>query len=435
MSDHRPTLDDPLQPSDREAQLIYAHVLNCVRTESTERVLDDFRRLLIEGRDYKDAQVRAAVQKIVVSKSAERDFKLVLYRCCQIAIDYWYQQPQLQSAIPELVELFEQLPASLVSASRFSSRCLQLVKNFTETAQYLRLKRLVRVIQPAQKSEAINSQSLGDILSRYPYLYKYCLLDEDCSLDYQRTIRKIRSRNQRNYEVTLAQYLTYQVRLVQLARARQLSGGAGKLLRRVENPTLLNSDELKAALRQFAAKGATHSTTGNLAFDLLANQNQILSYKNFKDNLYNYLISIIDPDYAKNRFGKLLYAKLQRILPDYHAQKLSEFLVLRTYNQLLNFLVVESPQNLNHQIFTDLIVNLGSTKASIFLFRLVMLYPKIKPHLENRLSLLFEYYSLTSQEKIAWFIKVLENFQIAFSIHFGTLDLSGLKLYSDLQSD
>jgi hypothetical protein len=259
------------------------------------------------------------------------------------------------------------------------------------------------------------------------------LLDEDCSLDYQRTVRKISSRNQRNYEVTLAQYVTYQVRLLQIARARQLSGGAGKLLRRVENPTLLNGDELKTALRQFAAKGASHSTTGNLSFELLANRNQILSYKTFKDNLYNYLISTVDSEYVKNRFGKQLYEKLQSILPNYHAQKLSEFLVLRTYTQLLNFLVVENPQNLNHPIFSDLITNLGSMKTSSFLLRLVMLYPKIKPHLENRLSLLFEHYEFISQEQIAWFIKVLENFQIAFSIHFGTLDLSGLKLYNEIK--
>jgi hypothetical protein len=428
MSD-RPTSDKHLKTSDEDMQLIYAHFLNCVQTESSTQVLENFRRLFIDGRDYKDVTVRAVLQKIISSKGAEREFAIVLYRCCQIAIEHWYRQSELQTAIFALMELFEQLPASLVSASRLSSRCLQLTKHFTETEPYLRLKRLLRAIAPPLEGEATY---LGDLLGRYPYLYKHCLLDEDCSIEYQRIVRKMRSKYQRNYEVTLAQYVTYRVRLLQIARARQLSAGAGKLLRRVENPTLLNGDELKAALRIFAAKTPNSSTTGNLSFELLANQNQNLSYKTFKENLYKYLVSTIDPEYVKKRFGKQLYEKLQTILPDYHSQKLSEFLVLRTYTQLLNFLVVESPPNLSHYNFTDLIANLGTTQATYFLFRLVMLYPKIKPHLETRLALLFEHYESVLENKISWFIKVLETFQIAFSIHFGTLDLSGIKLYQEI---
>lgn len=221
------------------------------------------------------------------------------------------------------------------------------------------------------------------------------------------------------------------MRLIQIARARQLTSVTGKLLRRVENPTLLKGDEVKAALIQFANKIPPGYTIQNLSLEFLSHQKTIPTYKTFKKNLYQYLISIIDPEYGKHRFNQQLYDKLKSILADCHSQQLSEFLMLRTYTQLLNFLVVESQQNLSHYIFTDLIANLGTTQTTGFLLKLILLYPKLKPHLESRLAILFEHYESVECQRISWFIKVLENFQMAFSIHFGKLDLSALKLYSD----
>lgn len=432
MSD-RTSRNNLSQPTETDVQLIYTSLRNSVQTQSPAEFLDDFRRLFIEGREYQDQRLRSILEKIVLSKHGDRNFQLVLYQSCQIPIDYWYLESQFPSAISELIGLFENLPSSLVSASRRSSRWLQLVKDFSESEQYLKLKRFIRAIAPLDSHEINASASLGALLNRYPFLYKHCLLDEDSRIEYQRAVRKMRSRHQRNCEVALAQYLTYRARLVQIARARQLSASAGKLLRRVENPTLLNNDELKAALKQFSLKNQTNWTAENLSIDFLINPVRNLTYKIFKDNLYQYLISLVDSEYGKSRFNKQICEKLQRILPDCHSQKLSEFLILRTYTQLLNFLVVESPKDLNHSIFVDLIANLGTTQAASFFLKLVLLYPKIKPHLENRLSLLFEYYEKIPQKRIEWLIKFLENLQIAFSIAFGSVDLSALKLYSEVK--
>ncbi|MCU0534140.1 MAG: hypothetical protein MUD14_09625 [Hydrococcus sp. Prado102] len=420
-----------LQPTDTDIQSLYTSIRNLAQTESTTEVLDNFRRLFIEGREYKDPRLRSILEKIVLSKQAERDFKIILYQSCQILIDYWYLESQSFDPILALIGLFENLPSSSVSASRRSSRWLQLVKNFSESEQYFKLKRFIRAI--ALDTNEISTEPLGDLINRYPFLYKHCLLDEDSRIEYQRTVRKMRSRNQRNCEVALAQYLTYRARLVQVARARQLSTSAGKLLRRVENPTLLDDDEIKAALKQCSLKNHTNWTAENLSIDFLTNPTHKLTYKTFKDNLYQYLIAIVDSEYGKRRFNKQLFDKLQEILPDCHSQKLSEFLILRTYTQLLNFLVVESPQNLNHSIFVDIIANLGTTQTAGFFLKLVLLYPKIKPHFENRLSLLFEYYEKIPQKRIDWLIKFLENLQIAFSITFGSVDLSALKLYSEVK--
>jgi hypothetical protein len=429
MSD-RPLLNDVFNSIVRDAEPIYLYFLNCVKIEPPVEVLANFRRVFIEGRDYRDASVRAALEKIVLSKQAEKDFTIVLYQSCQIAIQHWFQKPELLTTIVELVALFEQLPTSQVSIARLSSRCLQLSKNFLKTEHHLKLKRLVKVIVSERNNEDVPF-SLMELLVRYPYLYKHCLLDEDCNLDYQKLISKLRSQNQHRFEVTFVRYLIYQMRLIQIARARQISSGAGRLLRKVENPTLLNGDEVKAALKLFAPKNYHNSATQNLSLDVLAKHQQLPTFKVFKDDLYKYLISLVDTDYGKRHFNKLIFDKLQKISPECHSQKLSEFLVLRTYTQLLNFLIVESRQNLNHQVLIDAIANLGTTQMSNFLLRLLLLYPKIKPHLESRLAILFEHYEFCDRQQTTWLIKLLENLNIAIGLHFGEIDLSALKLYNE----
>lgn len=432
MSD-RPSENHLSQPTSTDVQTIYTNLRNIAQTESPPEVIDNFRRLFIEGREYKDLHIRSIVEKIVFSKQADRDFKLVLYQSCQILINYWYLESQLSEPIFALIELFENLPSSLVSASRRSSRWLQLVKNFSESEQYFKLKRFIKAIASPNVNDIKTSESLGVLINRYPFLYKHCLLDENSHIEYQRTIRKMRSRLLRNFEVALAQYLTYRARLVQITRANQLSSTAGRLLRQVENPTLLNDDELKAVLKPFSLKPQTNWSAENVSIDFLTNPTHKLTYKTFKEDLYKYLISLVDSEYGKRRFNKQIFDKLQKILPDCHSQKLSEFLILRTHTQLLNFLLVESPQNLNHSLFTEIVANLGTTKAAIFFVKLVLLYPKIQPHLENRLSLLFEYYEKVPQERIEWLIKFLENLQIALSIAFGSVDISALKLYNEVK--
>lgn len=366
MSD-RPSENHLSQPTSTDVQTIYTNLRNIAQTESPPEVIDNFRRLFIEGREYKDLHIRSIVEKIVFSKQADRDFKLVLYQSCQILINYWYLESQLSEPIFALIELFENLPSSLVSASRRSSRWLQLVKNFSESEQYFKLKRFIKAIASPNVNDIKTSESLGVLINRYPFLYKHCLLDENSHIEYQRTIRKMRSRLLRNFEVALAQYLTYRARLVQITRANQLSSTAGRLLRQVENPTLLNDDELKAVLKPFSLKPQTNWSAENVSIDFLTNPTHKLTYKTFKEDLYKYLISLVDSEYGKRRFNKQIFDKLQKILPDCHSQKLSEFLILRTHTQLLNFLLVESPQNLNHSLFTEIVANLGTTKAAIFL--------------------------------------------------------------------
>ncbi len=418
------TESDIRQPSLEEQQL-YDHLLYYVQVESCSQLIERFQRLFLDGARYVDPQVWIALEKVTMNKRAEQEFKFVINRCCHILINRWQMNPQLQGAIPELVALFDNPPDPKKVQSRGARRLRQLVQLFTETEQYLTLRRLSQVVSESVEASCNGSKEVGSLIQRYPYLYEHCLLSEDSSYEHQQTVRQIQARVQRRFELDLSQYVTYQVRRAQALRT-QYPSEPGRIIQPVNNPTLLSDRELAAALKQFVGKVQGPNTYRDIAQSFLTHTSQTASYKDFKDDLYEYLTASIDPAYGKRQFNDRLYTHLKNTLTMCDSHKPSEFLLVRTCSQLLNFLVVESPQRPNHFVFVDLITNLGTIFTTGLLLKIVLLCRKVKPYLEKRFSILFNHYESASRDGVPWLINSLENLNIAFSVHFGSADLSCL---------
>ena len=418
------TESDIRQPSLEEQQL-YDHLLYCVQVESCSQLIERFQRLFLDGARYIDPQVWLALEKVIMNKRAEQDFKFVLNRCCHILINRWQMQPQLQKAIPELIALFENPPDPAKVQSRGARRLRLLVQDFTETEQYVTLQRLSRVMSESAEATNNGSKAIGSLIQRYPYLYEHCLLSEDSSYEHQQTVRQIQSRVQRRFELDLSQYVTYQVRRAQALRTHSLES-LDKIIQPVKNPTLLTERELAASLKQFVGKVQGSHTYRDVAQSFLTHSSQATSYKEFKNDLYEYLTASIDPAYGKRQFNDRLHQHLQSTLPQCDFQKPTEFLMVRTCSHLLNFLVVESPQRPNHFVFVDLITNLGATLTTGLLLKIVLLCRKVKPYLEKRFSILFNHYESVTRDGVPWLVTSLENLNVAFSVHFGSADLSCL---------
>ena len=401
-------LNDSLPQASPQEQTLYEHFQECVQQDSPEELIERFRRLFVSGKDYQDTAVRSALSKLVSSKHAEQNFKNIVNRCCYILVNDW-QQRQLEPAIPGLVVV---LSESVADGKRYrtASRLQQLMGHFIQSDQYRKLQRLGRLFAQQQSC-------LGDLLIRYPYLYEGCLLGKDSSPEQQQALRQLYKRMQQRFELNLFQYVNYRVRPKK---------GKPATLQPVDNPTLLTSKELQRSLKLLVGTVEGSYTQKDLSQSFLTNSRQS-SYGAFKDDLYDYLIASIDPRYGKHQFNEKLSQKLQTILPDCHAQKVDEFLLLRTVCQLLNFLTVESRQCADHYILIDLVTNLGTTNTVSLLLKVVLLCSKARPHLENRMALLFERYELSDPEEELWLIKMLENLQIALCTHFGKVDLSYLK--------
>jgi hypothetical protein len=419
--------DNYLRQSRSQEQQLYDHILDCAQSESPEQLLERFRRLFIEAKDYNDPEIWLAVSTLASAKDAEEAFKLILNRCCHILVNRWQIHTKHHAHIPELVALFEQTPPLGSRQSRGTRRIRYLVEQFKESEQYLTLQRLARVVQGSKRDRDSGSKPIANLIERYPYLYEHCLLSENSSHEHQQTVRQFQTRIQQRFEFDLSQFVTYKVRLAQVARNPQIALTPQRLISPVANPTLLSDGELGAALKQFVGQVQGRYTYRDLAQHFLVQSQQLSSYREFKEELYHYLVGSIEPMYRKLQFNKKLYEYLENTLTKYDAQRPNDFLILRTSSKLLNFLVVESPQRLEHYVFVDMITNMGATPTVGLLLKVALLCRQVKPHLEKRFSILFNHYEFSAEDGVPWLVQTMENVHIALSIHFGSADLSVLK--------
>ena len=418
----------------QEEQQLYDHLLYWVQVESPSQLIKRYRALFIDGVDYCDHQILLTLDQITAAKSADTEFKFVINRCWHILINRWQMQPQLQGAIPELLALFECSPA-YVSTHCFRYRAVkrlhELVRLFIQSEQHLSLRRLAQIMtQPQSCTGTSNAgtEPLGVLIRRYPYLYQHCLITEDCTSEHQCAVRVIQGQVQRQFEIDLSQYVTYQVRCANVAQLKSTT--APRLIQPVKNPTLLSDGELNITLKQFVGKVQGGHTYHDLAQSFLTHSRYTPSFHAFKNDLYEYLTSSLDLGHGRHQFNNRLYAHLQNIIPERDPDRLDDFLLVRTCSQLLNFLVVESPTRPHHYIFVDLITNLGTTLTTGLLLKIVLLCRKVKPYLEKRFSILFNHYEAAATGGVQWLVQSLEKLNLALSIYFGGVDLPCLSQIS-----
>ena len=410
------------QESLPEEERLYNYFLSRLKENSPLELLEDFRCLFIEGRTFKEADCYVALETIVQKRSPEQ-FMHFLNRCCHILINYWQMYPKFSAVVPQLVSSFEYLPTAIGSAHNTTSRVRRLVKEFTSSDQYLKLQRLARVINAKEESKI---KLVSYLIHRYPYLYDYYLVSQDTSQEHQQTVQNIKASIEQNFEVSLSQYVTYKVRVAQMVSDATPIPVSRPLLP-VKNPTLLSNEELGKALKQFISRGENGYTYKGLSQNFISQLSYTPNFRTFKENLFQYLSGSLNSPYGQDQLTPKIHEYLQNLLPEYNSQQPNEFLILRTSNQLLNFLVVNSANNPEHYFFVDMVTNLGVTRTIGLLIKLVLISHKIKPYLEKRFSILFNHYESFSPDRVPWLVKSLEYIQIAFAVHFGNMNLSGLK--------
>ncbi len=420
-----------LYKHDSPEQQIYKHLFDLVQLQSANETIECFRILFLEGTNYPQREILFALDKITGSKKTEREFCLFLNRCCYILINRWYMQPQMHHAIFKLIGIFNNPPSiKKITTIRNKSirRLHELVKCFIKSKQYLALLRLAQVIDKTTDSESDNrDRPLISVIRRYPYLYEHCLLNEDATIENQWIVKKIQAQVQRKFEIELSQYVTYKVRLAQIAAKNNFLSGTNRIIHSVNNPTLLSDSQLNNTLKSFLGKVEGENTYKDLANNFLHYSSQATCFRAFKDDLYEYLISGIDWEYGKHQFHQRLYTQLQNTLPQADFQRINDFLIVKTCTDLLNFLLVEKSSLSQHFILINFISNQGSISMIGLLLKIILICRKLKPYLAKRFGILFNHYESVNLNNIKWFVETLEELNIALSIHFGNIDLSCFK--------
>lgn len=423
--------DCGFQSTHEEANQVYEHLRESLRTDSPERVIQRFRYLFLKGTGYDTHSVKSALDTIINTHYVEREFPFFLNRCCHIIINYWQKKPELRIHIPILLSQLDIVLPPGTANSKSARKLRKLIEAFQHTEQYTKLKRLSNLISQDHNIAEDSEVFVGDLIQRYPFLYQHCLLSEDSSYEFKKTIKKIQKGIQRSYELDISQYITYRVRLAEIVRkykASNINKIPKKLIKHVNNPTLLSDHKLNYALKKYLGKVESGCTYLELAHNFSNHIHEIKYYQQFKNELYEYLVSGISSQSGHQKFNQKLYQYLQSILPDFHTQVVDEFTIMRTCSSLLKFLVVDSFKNPNYQLFVELTANLGETKVICLLLKLLLICHKVKPYLEQRFAILFSHYESYDKKEVPWLIDSLENLQLALSIHFGKADLSLVKL-------
>jgi len=412
-----------------DEQFLYTHLLTRVAVESPSELIKNFRSLFIDGVGYPHPQVCQALERIVNSNLAEVEFKFILNRSCYILINRWLEQPPFRGAIPELIALFESTPMGL-APSPTTQRLRTLVQAFTQTEQYIKLRNLAQAIH---RKIGVNgyagAQPLKTLIRRYPCLYEHCFIRDDSTDEERQKVKLVRARVQRQFQINLSQYVTYQQ--LELSRNSAVSEvdlqpepNLRNNLRTRKNPTLLSDYQLDAALQYFTGKVDSSNTYRDLAQQFITYSRWTPSYGTFKEELYEYLIASIDTKYGGCQFNQLLHKQLQNTFSQNDHEKLNDALLEGTCKKLLSFLVVESVEQPTHYIFSDLTGNLGITPTIGLLLRIVLLCSSVKPYLEKRFSILFNHYQAYARDSVEWLVEALENLNVALITNFEPKNLS-----------
>ncbi len=412
-----------------DEERLYDHLLACVAVESPDAMIDRFQALFVDGFGYPDRDVVAALDHLLSCQEIDESFRFILNRCCHILINRWQTNTQLQPAIPVLIDLLETSPvgrAPELSRSRSIRRLRQVTHSFLETEQHLALKRMARIIEARQSALPRNRNApavpLGSLINRYPYLYEHCLVTEDSDLQHQQCVRNLQVEAQHKFEVDLSHYVTYRVRQGRMHRQGQ-TDFADKL-RVVPNPTLLNDQDLVSSLKQFARRRDHGQSYRDGAQRFLLTHDHGASFKQFKENLFDYIIADVDSGYSQRQFKSMLETHLLSTFNDSDGKAVDDFLKVRTCSNLFNLLVVDPSAGRQHYVFLDLINNLGPLQTTGLLLRILLVCQKVRPFLERRFSLLFNHYETSSSDTVEWLVNMFENINSALSLNFGSVDLS-----------
>ncbi len=426
---------------DRESEIIYDHLFSCASNDPPQVVIRKFHNLFIQGKN-EDAEVSQALNKIIVSPISQQQFDRIFSHCFYLIFDYWVTKPKSLSYISELLNIIEIINKSS-SYDRLRKQLIKLISEYQKSQEYLKLKATIAIISPqkflgkndtgsakTQESDEIsNSQGydrkiVNNHLARYTFLYEYIAPQNPELKQLNEFIKSLQNSRRQDFEIKLSRHIIYRYRLKQVAKMKLLSKGAGKVITKVDSPSILSERAFQIALQQYLGKIDGKQTILERSQKFIADNKIRGSYQVFKQDLYQFLIKDIKSRNSSYQINQKLKNKLDDIFAQSDKKQISSTLILQTCRQLFSFFVTELNSNNNPQGFVDLVTNLGTAQALKILIKITLICPESKPDLEKKISLIIDRYQLHEIQDVPWVTKTLEHLLIAFSIYFGKIDVS-----------
>lgn len=430
-------INNSAQPVDRASNIVYEYLLQCVTTKSPPEVIQEFKNLLIQGRNV-DQRASKAFEKIISSAEGQQ-FNTILSYCFYLILDNWSHTPKSLSYLAQLWEILD-LVDQTKSYDRRRLQLIQLIKDHQRSPAYFQLKAIMAIIDPqavnniisanaamtneeSNHNNSIHTSIINTYLPRYTYLYNY-FLPQEFELNYLRKyLQALQENRQKNFEIQLSKHIIYRFRLKQVAKMKLLSKGAGKIITKVNNPSLLSEPAFRIALQQYLGVDRG-STILQRSQRFVIDNNSRSSFQVFKQDLHRFLTNNIKPRNSNYNFSQELKQKLDDAFFQSDRKPLNDTLILQTCRQLYSFLITDTHSATDPNKLANLIVNLGTAQVMIILIKIVLICPESKSDLEKKIALIASYYQLNAIQEIPWLFKTLEHLLVAFSIYFGKIDVS-----------
>ncbi|OUC12274.1 MAG: hypothetical protein B0A82_23450 [Alkalinema sp. CACIAM 70d] len=409
-NEHRDVWSEKLTQSERTIQLaqqtIYQFLLEIVRKWPPEEVLLEFKRLFLYHVDSVSASAINALYDLVLSNN-EEEFRNTIKRSCYILVNNW-DAARRYRAIQDLIEAFqEQFPRDTISPTL--GRLRYWVDNFRHSQDYADLKLFASRYDPQQADQD------GPWAKRYTaYLLVPQYVDLNNPIEQREAARAMAQQLRDQFKFELAMY-------VARSQAKQSTD------RPLKNPTVLGDDVLRL-IKTIVAKRGSYSYP-NLA-NIFLNQVRQVSYREFKLSLRKYLVFSIESNDFSRMLQTRLTEKLDPLYEEHHNEPLTDAMLLRTCNRVIDYLTTET-HNEPSSLFALLLSQGNPMTLVIALLKLVLVSRNSRVYLETRIADLIRYYENFPEEDCHWVVNFLEIFNVTFTIYAENVQYNLIRMAGD----
>ncbi|UBF29362.1 hypothetical protein K9N68_16910 [Kovacikia minuta CCNUW1] len=383
---------------------IYHFFLGVVKKWPPEEVLLEFKRLFVYHVDSISADAMQALYEIVFSNN-EEEFRNTLKRCCYILVNNW-DATRNYKPIQDLIKTFSELSINRKTASPTLKRLRQWVENFVGSKDFEELKLF---------ASRYEDHDRGPWAARYTsYLLVPQYIDLRNPIEQREAARTLSKQLKDRFKFDLAMYIA---RSQTKAPAQRVP----------KNPTALG-DEVLRLIKAIVAKRGPFSYS-NLA-NIFTNQIKNLPYKEFKLSLQQYLTFAIENQEFVEALQTKLAEKLDILYASHNEETVSNALILRTCNRVIEYLTTENQEEPS-QLFILLLSQGNPVTLVIVLLKTILICKHARTHLEACIAQLIKYYQNYPEDECAWVVNFLEVFNVTFTIHTENVQYNLIKMEVD----
>ncbi len=387
---------------------IYEFLLDIVRKWPPEEVLLEFKRLFIYHVDSISSGAMQAVYEIVFANNQE-EFQHTLKRCCYILVNNWDASRNFKP-IQDLVQIFADPSFNRYTASPTLKRLRIWINEFVQSKDFEELKLF---------TSRYEDRIVGPWTSRYTsYLLVPQYIDLKNPLEQREAARALSKQLKDRFKFDLAMYVA----------KSQIPAASD---RAPKNPTALGDEALRL-IKMIVARRGQFSYV-NLA-SIFLQQIEALKYREFKQSLQRYLIFSVENHSFADTFKIKIKEKLDALYPSHGEETISDALILRTCNRVIDLLTTEN-QNDPAPLFIQLLSQGSPITLVIILLKIILISRYSRTHLEARIAGLIKHYQNYPEDDCDWVVNFLEIFNVTFAIYAENVQYNLVKMDQDPSQD